>query len=119
MISFAGSDMGGSWGKRTGFSTILYLLTTVGSGILGFCLLLIDLNRILMPERRVAGKKLIYEDPQCPPVDGSRVALVVNNFGSQVFGRAAKGISLDRVRVTIPQALGEAEVDQLDMAVLI
>lgn len=112
IMSLASSEMCGSWGKTTGFSTILavvlatgwrrnetrrkrYLQISLGS----FCphesndimkssnLLLVNLNRILVPERRVARHKFVYQDAQRPPVHCRRMALIMNDLWRKIFGR--------------------------------
>jgi hypothetical protein len=92
MMSLAASDIGGSWGNKTGFSTILRMaLAREGSyhSGLGFNVLLVDLNRVLMPEGRIPGKELVDEDAERPPIHGCRMTLVMDHLGREILGRAA------------------------------
>ena len=75
--------------------------------------LLVDLYGLIGEEGRIAGGHLVDEHAECPPVDGLVVALAENDLGRQVLGRAAQcpRAALD--------ALGEAEVGHLQVAVLV
>ena len=121
MMFLALSEMGGSWGNRTGFSTILqkvshwaYFRRGSGESVLS-----VDLDGILMPEWRIAGQELIDQNAQSPPVHCRRVALVMDHLGGEVLGRAAKRVSLHGMVPIAAEALGKAKVDQLDVPVLV
>lgn len=62
---------------------------------------------VLAAERRLADEQLVHEHAQCPVVDGPVVALVEDDLGRHVLGRAG-----ERPRfVRALNDLGEAKVD--------
>jgi hypothetical protein len=70
-----------------------------------------------MPEWRIARQELVNQDSQRPPIHGRGVALVLNHLGGEILGGAAERIRLDGVAgIAVPEALGEAKVDELDVA---
>ena len=62
-----------------------------------------------MVEWRKAGAHFVDEDAERPPIDGAVVALVFDNLGSDVLGRAAK---CPRALVR-PQAFRKTEIRKL------
>lgn len=62
-----------------------------GAGIAHFALdnLLVDFDRVLVPEGRLADEEFVDEDAKGPPVDCGAVSGVADDFRSEVFGRAA------------------------------
>ncbi len=62
-------------------------------------LLLVDFYRITVPEGRIACQKLIYQNAQSPPVDGSRVPFRLDNFGGQVLRRPTQSVGLPCVGI--------------------
>ena len=82
--------------------------------------LFVDLDGVLVPEGGVPREELVDEDSQRPPVHRGGVALVMDDFGREVLRGAAQGVRLDRVaRLVVSQALGEAKVDELDVALAV
>lgn len=89
------------------------------SGV-GWDILLVDLDRILVPEWRVAGEEFVDEDAQCPPVDRGGMALVMDHFWCEVLGGSTQCVSLDGMAgLVIPQSLGETKVDEFDVALAV
>lgn len=54
------------------------------------CALLVYLHRVLVPEGRIPSDELVHQDAEGPPVNGSRVALGLDDFGSEVLGSSAE-----------------------------
>ena len=82
--------------------------------------LFVDLDGVLVPEGGVPREELVDEDSQRPPVHRGGVALVMDDFGREVLRGTAQGVRLDRVaRLVVSQALGEAKVDELDVALAV
>ena len=52
--------------------------------------LLVDADRVVIVEGRIASEHLINEDAQRPPVDALAVALRLDDLGRQVLGGAAE-----------------------------
>lgn len=106
IMSLASSDRAGSCGKTTGFSRILHSscqsVIFTRKGEVG-CVysLLVNFNRILVPEWGIARQKLVEKDTQCPPVDCACVSLVLDDLGCEILGGAAKGVGLDGLIVAI------------------
>ena len=69
-----------------------------------------------MPEGREAGDHFVDNTAETPPIYGLVVALLLDDFGREVFGRAADGHGLFVFEV---EGAGEAEVGDLDVAGLI
>ena len=145
-MSCACAERAGSCGKMTGFSTILRgegggrvsgVLTwfwggkVKGKRVRGVNRLLVYLDGVLVPEGRIARQELVYKNPQRPPVHGRGVTLVVYDLGREVFGGAAQGVRLvgalaaavhaasTAATASAAEALGEAKVDELDVALLV
>jgi hypothetical protein len=55
--------------------------------------LLVHAHRVLIPEGRLPDQHLVHEDAERPPVHCRAVALVADDFGGEVLGRAAEGVS--------------------------
>uniref|UniRef100_A0A182Q467 Uncharacterized protein n=1 Tax=Anopheles farauti TaxID=69004 RepID=A0A182Q467_9DIPT len=62
--------------------------------------LLVDLDRLVGEERRVAGRHLVHEHTERPPVDRLVVALAQDDLRREILGRAAQrpGSALDALR---------------------
>ena len=75
--------------------------------------LLVDGHRVVVIERVNASDHLVSQDAQGPPVDRLAMALVEEHLGCQVLGRPTQSVS---ARLAV---LGEAEVGQLQVALLI
>ena len=73
--------------------------------------LLINVHRVVGAKGRLADEHLKDQDAECPPVDGEVVALVGDDLGREVLGRAA-----ERPR-TVGDDLGETKVDDLEVTV--
>ena len=58
------------------------------------CLLLIDIQRILVPERRLAHQEFIYQNAKGPPVNRATMTSVSYNFWGKIFRCSAKSICL-------------------------
>ena len=71
----------------------------------------VDLDRVRGGERGGALQTLEGEDADGPPVNGKRVATVLQHLGREVLGRAAEGPRLAL------HHLGEAQVGELHVAV--
>jgi hypothetical protein len=65
-------------------------VNVTGDGKLAAEDLFVDLERVVGKEGRVARKQLEQEDAESPPVGGGAVTGRRDDFGSEVFGRAAK-----------------------------
>jgi len=48
--------------------------------------LLVYAHGVLVPERGLADEKFVYENAEGPPVDGSAMASISDDFRGQVFG---------------------------------
>uniref|UniRef100_A0A182TKX5 Uncharacterized protein n=1 Tax=Anopheles melas TaxID=34690 RepID=A0A182TKX5_9DIPT len=72
--------------------------------------LFVDLDRLVGEEGRIAGRHLVHQHAERPPVDRLVVALAQDDLGREILGRAAQrpGSALD--------ALGEAEIGHLQVA---
>lgn len=62
-------------------------------------------------ERWVTGQHLVEQDSECPPVDCLAVALVEENFRSDVLWGSADGVG------TFGDDLGESEINHLQVSV--
>lgn len=74
---------------------------------------LVDSHWVVVVEGVDTGVHLIDENTQSPPVDGLPVALIEDDLGGDVFGGAA-----DREGAALVEDLGEAEVSELQVAVI-
>lgn len=64
-------------------------------------------------EWRESNDHLISQNAEGPPIDGEGVALLLEDFRSQVFGRTAERVSL----LVAFQDLGETEISQADITI--
>lgn len=80
-------------------------------------LLSVNLERVLVPEWRVARQELVDEDAEGPPINGCRMTHILDHLGRDILGRTAQRIRLDRTAGTVTaQPLRKTKIDQLDMA---
>lgn len=56
------------------------------------CALLVYLHRVLVPKWRIPSDELVHQDAEGPPVNGGRVALGLDDFGSEVLGSPAERV---------------------------
>lgn len=69
-------------------------------------------HAVIVDEGREASDHLVDEAAETPPVNFDAMALLPNDFGSQVLGGAADGLSL----LLVAQNFGEPEISKLDVA---
>lgn len=55
--------------------------------------LFVNAHGVLIPERGLADQHFVDEDAQRPPVNRGAVPLVADYFRSEIFRRAAQGVS--------------------------
>ena len=56
--------------------------------------LLIDLDRRLIPEGGLSHEEFVQKDAKSPPVDGGGVAFRLDDLGGEVLGGATEGVCL-------------------------
>lgn len=119
-ICCALGEIGGSCGKRTGFSMILKYVG-MRSGVQGRRkdLLFINFDRVLVPEWRISCKEFVYQNAQGPPVDRRGMTFILNHLGREILRSAAESICFDWPIIFTAQSLSETEIHKLHMTVAV
>lgn len=93
----------------------LFVLLTVREDDIAFSNLVLHLRDFFVPERSLAKEHLENEDANGPPVHVFVVARVIQYFRCHIHRRAA----LSPRHLLLADHLGQAEVNQLNVAVVV
>jgi hypothetical protein len=106
-------DVGHGGGKAevTFYYSDYIAISTAVLLIEGVGLLLVDLDGILIPKRRLPNQELIYQNPQRPPIHRTPMPRISYHLGREVLRR-----STQRIRLLVLDLFREAEVDEFQVA---